>query len=163
MNRDEEFTSFVANRSRDLLLLARVLCGDRSGAEDLVQEALYGAYTHWTAAREQPLAYTRRSVANRHTDQLRRGRVLRIGNLSDTGPDLRKQDADPSTRVVLESELRKLPRREREVVVLRFVCDLPERDVAELLGFSLGTVKSSASRGVARLREALATEEGLLR
>lgn len=157
---DEDFVAFVSASSSTLLRTAWLLCGDAAQAEDLVQEAFERVYLKWgRVSREgRPLAYTRRVVVNLNTDRWRRTRRevvsdnVRESAASDTfdGSD----DRDQITRL-----LQALPRREREVIVLRHYADMSEHDVARTLGISVGTVKSSASRGLATLRSALSTTE----
>lgn len=89
----------------------------------------------------------------------RRSKIIRTRSLADVKVGPSQVDTDPSVRFLLVYQLNQLPKREREVVALRFICDMPEREVAALLGVSVGTVKSSASRGVSKLRQALSQEE----
>lgn len=157
---DADFVAFVTASSPGLLRTAWLLCGDSAMAEDLVQEAFERVYLRWGRVKRagRPLAYTRRVLVNLNTD---RWRKVRREALTDAVPDRVGHDQFGTTddRDQLTELLQRLPRREREVIVLRHYADMTEKDVAEALGISLGTVKSSASRGLATLRAALATTE----
>lgn len=159
---EAEFTRFVQQAAPSLLRTAWLLCGDEGRAEDLVQDALGRVYLKWGSVRDrQPTAYARKAIVNAHTDRWRR-RTPEV--LSPTAPDGRMETAGVEaihSREVLLTALRKLPNREREVVVLRYYVDLSEREVAEMLGISVGSVKSSASRGLATLRAGISAKEFL--
>ena len=106
---------------------------------------------------EQPRAYARRILVNLALDGAR-GRARRRSEL-ESGPAVSPVAVDPLPAIDMRAELLQalgqLPARQRAVLVLRYFNDLTEAQVAEVLGCSPGTVKSSASRGLARLREAL--------
>jgi len=149
-----EFQEFVEVRYTDLLRTAYLLTGDRGAAEDLVQAALLTTMRHWRSVAD-PMAYVRRTMVNRRTSLWRR-----IGSrelLTDAPPDRGVPDgADGwAERDELLTALGRLPVRMRAVLVLRYWEDLSEEDTAQLLGCSVGTVKSQASRGLARLRDVL--------
>lgn len=155
--RDEEFVEFVREASPRLLKSAWFICGDPVQAEELVQAALEKVYVRWHRLRDgDPLAYTRRCLLNAHIDERRRVARERP---SDELPEQHHHDRSPDEAQRLVGALSTLPLRERQVVVMRHYAGLPEAQVAELLGVSLGTVKSSASRGLAKLREIVAREE----
>jgi RNA polymerase sigma factor (sigma-70 family) len=105
---------------------------------------------------EQPRAYARRILVNLATDGSR-GRARRRGELdsADVASAIAVEPLALETRDELLRALSELPARQRAVLVLRYFNDLTEAQVADVLGCSVGTVKSSASRGLARLREAL--------
>jgi RNA polymerase sigma-70 factor (sigma-E family) len=147
---EEDFVSFVQAASPRLLKAAWFLCGDPHRAEDLVQAALEKVYLRWGRLRnDEPLAYARRCLFTQQVDEGRRGRrELLTGVLPDRGV----VDRDPGSADDVVALLRALPLRERQVVVMRYYADLPEGEVADLLGVSVGTVKSCGSRGLARLR-----------
>lgn len=155
---EDDFREFVRSRSAALLGTAYALTGDRGLAEDLLQSALLSTYRHWRRVRhyEHPDAYVRRVLANQHISWWRRRRVVE----ADARPPDRPGPADDSVeeRDELWRALRRLPPRTRAVVVLRYWEDLSEAEVAQTLGCSIGTVKSSASRGLARLRVVLAED-----
>lgn len=159
---EDEFADFVRAASPRLLTSAWMLCGDPHVAEELVQEALARVYTRWRrVGSEQPAAYARRVLVNLHTD---RWRKHRREVLTDVPPEPETSHMpDSGARVDrtldLAAALQTLPRRERECVVLRHYLDLSEKDTAATLGVSVGTVKSSTSRGLAALRAALTEGE----
>ena len=155
--REREFVDFVREASPRLLKAAWFICGDPVQAEELVQAALEKVYLRWGRGRDGvALAYTRRCLLNAHIDEGRRiARERPTGDLPERGTI----DAGPEDTDHIVALLAELPLRERQVVVMRHYAGLPEAEVADLLGISLGTVKSSASRGVAKLRESLAREE----
>ena len=154
--RDAEFTAFVQRSGASLSRAAYYLCGDVHRAQDLVQVALTKTYVAWPAARRaDPYAYARRVLVNSNIDSWRRRR-WREAPAGDAGmpagpsaPDLTGQVAD---RQLLLAALRALTPRERAVVVLRFFEDLSERDTAHVLDVGVGTVKSTSSRALAKLR-----------
>lgn len=159
--RDEEFTAFARACAQDLARTAWLLCGDAHQADELVQQALVRTYLAWPRARERdPLAYARRTLANLRIDTWRRRRreVLVPGEaLPDAG---QASGADRhAERDQLVRALATLSPRARRVVVLRHFEGLSEQEVADDLGVSVGTVKSTASRGLARLREVLGQGE----
>ena len=154
-----DFDQFVTAHVDELLRTAYLIAWDEGEAEDLVQECLLKVARRWPRIRrmEQPRAYARRILVNLALDGARgraqRRRELEPGTLSSLGA------VDPlpalDTRAELLQALGQLHQRQRAVLVLRYFNDLTEAQVAEVLGCSPGTVKSSASRGLARLREAL--------
>ena len=151
------FESFVARSGRSLLRTAWLLTGDRGHAEDIVQTALERTAYQWTRIAGEPEAYARRSVVNLATDRWRRrkARVTEVP-LADLAARSTPFAGDDTALVDLRdqllADLRTLPPRERAVLVLRYFNDLDEAETARTLGVSQGTVKSSASRGLARLR-----------
>ena len=155
MSRDEdEFVAFVAEVSPRLLRAAWLISGDAYLAEDLVQSALVQVFRRWRRLREgSPAAYARRCVVNGHIDAIRRRRGEHLRAVT---PDRGRSDVLPTDTVWLLAALAVLPTRERQCVVLRHYCDLAEAEVADLLSVSIGTVKSSTSRGLSRLRMSLA-------
>jgi RNA polymerase sigma-70 factor (sigma-E family) len=161
--RDAAFTAFVETASPSLLRTAWLLTGDHHAAHELVQAALVRTYVAWPRVRsESALAYSRRVLVNERTDRWRRQR----GEVAvDEPPELRTAVPTDGTedRDVVVRLLSRLPEQQRRVVVLRYYVDLSEQAVADLLDVSVGTVKSTASRGVAALRAELATTEGGVR
>jgi RNA polymerase sigma-70 factor (sigma-E family) len=154
-----EFDQFVAAHVDDLLRTAYLIAWDEGEAEDLVQECLFKVARRWPRVRrmEQPRAYARKILVNLALDGAR-GRTQRRRELEPEVPaSLIAVDPLPTleARAELIQALGQLQERQRAVLVLRYFNDLTEAQVAELLGCSPGTVKSSASRGLARLREAL--------
>ncbi len=154
-----DFDQFVAAHVDELLCTAYLIVWDEGEAEDLVQECLLKVARRWPRIRrmEQPRAYARRILVNLALDGAR-GRAQRRREL-EPGTPASLIAADPlpalEARAELLQALGQLHERQRAVLVLRYFNDLTEAQVAEVLGCSPGTVKSSASRGLARLREAL--------
>lgn len=163
-DRDAEFTAFVAAHQGDLLRTAWLLCGDGHRAEELTQAALVRTYTAWGRVRTgDPLAYARRVLVNLRIDTWRRRRrevlvdAVADGATPLAGPGSPDAAAQHADRDQLVRALATLTPRQRRVVVLRHLVGLPEAEVAEDLGVSVGTVKSTASRALAQLRTVLAT------
>ena len=155
-----DFEQFVAAHVDDLLRTAYLIVWDEAEAEDLAQECLLKVARRWPRVRrmEQPQAYARRILVNLAVDGAR-GRARRRSELEpEAVADPIAVDPLPELdlRAELLQALGQLPARQRAVLVLRYFNDLTEAQVAEVLGCPQGTVKSSASRGLARLREALA-------
>jgi len=154
------FEDFVHARAGSLLRTALLLTGqNRAEAEDLLQLALERAYRHWHRVCDSgdPERYVRRILANASADRWRRltrrpEQALPAGE----GPGIPDRTAEVADRDFLLRALAGLPPRQRAVLVLRYFDDLSEAEVAEMLGCSLGTVKSQAARGLARLRDAAA-------
>ena len=154
-----DFDEFVATHVDDLLRTAYLIVWDEAEAEDLVQECLLKLARRWPRIRrmDQPRAYARRVLVNLAVDGAR-GRARRRSELEPEAlASAIAVDPLPAleTRAELLQALGQLPARQRAVLVLRYFNDLTEAQVAEVLGCAPGTVKSSASRGLARLREAL--------
>lgn len=141
----------------ELLRFAYLLCGDRHTAEDLVQDVLLQLHRRFPAGLtvEQPVAYARRALANANISRARRRSsteiaVALVPEQVDAGAlDL----GDPGDQDVLWNALRRLPDRQRTVLVLRFYADASDHDIAATLGCRRGTVRSLASRGLAALRD----------
>ncbi|MGN6678044.1 MAG: SigE family RNA polymerase sigma factor [Streptosporangiaceae bacterium] len=151
-----EFSEFAHSRWPGLVRLGYAVTGDRGLAEDLAQTALANAYASWSKVRkaDDPDAYVRRIVLNAHRGTFRKRRVSE--RLTESPPDTLAPVPDPAgqhgDRASVIAALGMLPRRQREVLVLRYWLDLTELQVAAALGCSVGSVKSQASRGLARLR-----------
>jgi len=134
------------------------LLGRRTEAEDVAQETLARCFVHWRKVRDYAEAWVVRVAGNLAIDTWRRGKVVG-GSVDDSTADVTTPGPDPQ-RLDLHHALRRLSRRQREVLVLRFLADLPEADVAQALGCSVGSVKQHAARGLAALRTAgLSAEE----
>lgn len=149
------FDEYVRSRHAELLRFAHVLTGDAHLAGDLVQDALERAGVSWRRIRRQddPEGYLRRIIANRYLNGLRsRRRERLVAVVPETG----YTDAEPRD-LAMWRLLAALPRQQRAVLVLRFYADLSEAQVADVLGCSIGTVKSNGSRAMAKLRAALTT------
>jgi RNA polymerase sigma-70 factor (sigma-E family) len=150
---DAEFVEFVRASSARLQRAAYLLTGDRHQAEDDVQTVLVRVYTAWSRIRRQdPFAYARKVLANLVIDRWRR--PIR----EDATEELPEQamPGDVADGVAVQEWLMRtlavLSSRERAIVVLRHFWDLTEADVAAELNVSVGTVKSTASRALAKMR-----------
>lgn len=141
-------------RSRALLRTAYLLTGNLADAEDLLQSALAKTYLAWDRIEDRGAldGYVRRALVNTHISWWRRRRLDEFP--TDEVPD--QAVADYSVSSELQESLRRaidrLPQRMRAAVMLRYYEDMTEAEVAEILGVSLGTVKSTVSRAVAKLR-----------
>ncbi len=155
--RDAEFAAFMTEHGDDLLRTAWLLVGDAHRAEELAQAALVRTYATWDRIRnDDPLGYARRVLANLRVDTWRRRR-REVLSPPDLLPDRAAPEAERHVddRDLLVRALALLTPRQRRIVVLRHLVGLPEADVAAALGISVGTVKSTASRGLATLRATL--------
>lgn len=162
----DEFTAFVREHSATLYRVAYMLCGNPHRAQDLVQQTLERTYRSWGRVRDgSPLAYSRTVLVNLRVDTWRRTRRERavdpqdLMDLTDDGHSARSSartapalDTQVGERDRVVRALAELPLKQRRVVVLRFLLDLGEAETAQTLGVPVGTVKSQASRGLARLR-----------
>ncbi|MFF1656626.1 SigE family RNA polymerase sigma factor [Streptomyces sp. NPDC058255] len=154
----ESFREFVANRSAALLKTAALLSGgDRHAAEDLLQNALVKAAGRWHRI-DEPEAYVRQILYRQQVSRWRLKwprRELSVAEppeASAGGSAGADASAAAELRVVMRGALARLTPRQRTVLVLRYFEDLPEADVARLLGCSVGTVRSTTHRSLARLR-----------
>jgi RNA polymerase sigma-70 factor (sigma-E family) len=153
----ESFDAFVRARLPELLRFGRALTGSSEAAADLVQDALERTLVAWhrLESRDEPEGYVRRIMVNRNISvwrKLRREHVT--ADVYDRGLEDRQFDHD------LWRALGMLPPRQRAVVVLRYYEDLSEADIARILGCSVGTVKSQASKALAKLRTTVQREVG---
>lgn len=152
-HRFDELERFLKARGDSLLRAAVLLAGSPESGEDLLQEALVRLLAHWHKVEGDPEGYLRRTLYNLATDRWRY-RARRREVLVAEPPEL---EADgslfPNPRSQLVDALAMLPRRQRAVLVLRYFADASEAETAAILGCSIGTVKSAASRGLSRLRE----------
>ena len=159
-------TALYAEHALGLVRLAVVVTGDRAAAEDIVQDAFLGLYRRWdrVPGMTAPLAYLRVSVLNGCRTALRRRSRLGLWPGACPGIDLDEAGRDglgglaesAEASVLLGEEKRtvaaalwKLPRRQREAVVLRYYLDLSIEETAQVMGISLGTVKSATHRALA--------------
>jgi RNA polymerase sigma-70 factor (sigma-E family) len=155
---EQQFRVFVQEIAAPLHRMAFLLCGDWYLADDLVQEALAKAYSHWGKVQraENPSAYVRRILINESRRHWRRHRNI-SGHVDVDVTDIPVPDL--SDRVVNRADLvralQSLPIRQRATVVLRFLDGLSERETAAVLGCSEGTVKSQTSRALTKLKSVL--------
>ncbi len=160
--REATFDDFVAARSRALLRTAYLLTHDHALAEDLLQTSLTKAWFAWRRIEGNPEPYVRRILVNTYATWWRR--KWNGEHPTDEVPE--HAAAEPGHEPTdLWEAMARLPRRQRAVVVLRYFEDLTEAQTADLLGCSVGTVKSQCSKALAKLRidPALTEAEGDLR
>lgn len=153
MDTRADFDEFVAARSTGLLRTAYLLTRDHALAEDLLQTALTKAWFSWTKIQGEPEPYVRRILVNTFSSWWRRkwNGEQAYDELPEPAPRSGEHDA-VDTRHDLWAAMGRLPRKQRAVIVLRFVEDLSEAETARLLGIAPGTVKSQTSKALAKLR-----------
>jgi len=162
----QDFDRFVASSAPGLLRTAYLVCWDLPSAEDLVQECLFQVARRWprVGSMEYPAAYARRVLVNLALSGAS-DRSRRRGELTGEGGSeawLSRQDPAEqalglaATAPELLEALKELAPRQRAVLALRYFDDLTESETAEALGCSVGTVKSTASRALERLRQSAA-------
>lgn len=147
----ESFAAFVAARQGALLRAATLVCGDHHLAQDLLQDALVKLARVWRrVGSEYPEAYVRRVLYRDLISWRRRHRRESLGEVVEV------PSADSSAalveRMALRTALGRLTVKQRAVLVLRFYEDLSEQQVADLLGVTVGTVKSQTHAALTRLR-----------
>ena len=156
MAADEDFRAFFAQHYERLCRLGFLLTGDPAQAEELAQDALVRTWRRWrlVGKPDNPETYARKVLVNRHRSLLRRALVearYRYRNRPTEGSSAEhREDA-----IVLWAATRRLPLRQQAVLVLRYYEDLSEAEIARVLGIPVGTVKTLARRGLARLRRGL--------
>jgi RNA polymerase sigma-70 factor (sigma-E family) len=151
---DPAFREYVASRGAALLRMALLLTHNLADAEDLVQVALAKTYQAWDRIEDRGAVdgYVRRAMVNTHISWWRRRRVEEYP--TDDIPERAVADhaGDSELQDALRRAIERLPRRMRAAVVLRYYEDMTEAEIANVLGVSQGTVKSTVSRAVAKLR-----------
>ena len=159
MSDRDSFEAFVIARRGALLRTAYLLTGNDADAEDLVQTTLLKAVPAWARILDHPEPYVRRILARESVSRHRRRRWREVAtaDVPETAVV-----ADPTDKESLRRSLLTLAPRQRAVIVLRYYEDLTERETAEVLGISVGTVKSQTRDALARLRlpGVVATGEG---
>ena len=154
---DDRFAAYVRDRGEHHLRVAVLLTGDWHAAEDLVQASLVKLYRAWPKLRPDgdPDAYLRRIMVNTQRSWWR----ARWRRETPTGDLPEPVIADFADGQALGAQVRQalaaLPPRQRAALVLRYYADLPEAEVAVLLGCTTGTVKTHTHRGLRALREIL--------
>jgi RNA polymerase sigma factor (sigma-70 family) len=155
-SRDEDFDQFFRMQLRPLIALAYALAGSRQVAEDLAQEALLAAFKHWDRVREleSPGGWLRRVVANRAVSNVRR-RIVEVATMSTR---LRLHDEEGSTIGTIPADtehvwaaIRKLPRRQAQVITLRTLDRSTVAEIADVLEIS----EEAASTHLRRARQTL--------
>jgi RNA polymerase sigma-70 factor (sigma-E family) len=156
-DREIAFPGFFERHHADLARLAYLITGDANVADDIASDALVEIWRHWARveAADNPLAYARGVLANLARGWIRKQGRERRGLLSLRLFAEDARSADVPAVMDVRAALRRLPLRRRECVVLRYAFDVPEREVAEILGISVGTVKSQTSRGADQLASLL--------
>ncbi|MBO3750114.1 SigE family RNA polymerase sigma factor [Streptosporangiaceae bacterium NEAU-GS5] len=151
---DAEFVAFVEAAWGRHLATAILLTGDRDRGEELLQDCLVRLYARWRrVAATEPHAYLRRMLANGNVSRWRRSRREQPTAEPPDHADPRAAPREPYED--LSRALHALSRQQRAIVILRHFEDLTEKAVAEILGCSVGTVKSQHFRAMAQLRTAL--------
>jgi RNA polymerase sigma-70 factor (sigma-E family) len=164
---EQEFAEYFVARREAVRRMAYMMCGDWHRADDLAQTAFIALHRHWRKVRDKGAldAYVRRTLTRAVLDESRR--PWRRERAAETLPDSPVDDPDVddsvSTRQTLIAGLRKVPPKQRAVLVLRFLEGLDVAGVAAVMRCSEGTVKSQCARGLATLREVLGDELGDLR
>jgi RNA polymerase sigma-70 factor (sigma-E family) len=155
-SRDAEFADFVATREASLRRLAILLCQDWHRADDLVQAAITKLYVHWrrASAADSMDAYVRAIVVREFLDERRTSWVRRV-TLTSQLPDRPTAGTDPDAALDMQAAMAGLPPRQRATLVLRFYCDLPVEQTAQVLSCTPGTVKSQTAKALNSLRAAL--------
>ncbi|WP_426509580.1 SigE family RNA polymerase sigma factor [Dactylosporangium sp. McL0621] len=155
-NIDRDFEAFVQSRAHALLRVAYLLVGDEQLAQDHLQDVLMRMYQRWPRVQQEPDRYARAALINRTTDHWRRRSRRREASMPDGLTVVAADDtaAMIGRRTVLDA-LSVLTARQRAVIVLRYLEDLPVAEVAAMLRCSEGAVQSHAGRGLAKLRELL--------
>ena len=156
---DELLTALYTSHYRELVRLAAFLTSDRDNAEEVVQDAFVKVLGSWRGLREidKAEAYLRTAVVNASRSRLRRRQVA-AKHPAEPVRDVASAESvvlDGVQRDVVSAALRRLPRRQREAVVLRYYGDLTEAQAAAAMGCSVGSVKSYTSRAMAALRPLL--------
>lgn len=159
MRTDRDFDEFALSAWSRLRWSAFLLCGDHHLAEDLTQAALARTYARWRhVRRDDALAYTRKVLVNLNIDRVRRKRPVEAGDLLPDRPSTDRGPATTDDRDEVVRLLAGLTERERRVVVLRHYFDLSEAAVASELDMAPGTVKSTLSRALRKLRVSAAQD-----
>jgi len=154
----QDFAEFVAARSGALLRLAYVLTADQHAAEDLLQNALTKAAARWGRIHSTPEGYVRQIMYREQVTWWRRRARRPVMVLAALGPPEPPAPAEMvmvEARLALREALLVLPPGKRAMLVLRYLEDLPEAQVADILGCSVGTVRSQTHKAIAQLRSVL--------
>ena len=161
---DQALTDLYAAHWHSLVRLSWLLVSDQQLAEETVQDAFVAMHSRWSQLRNEhlALAYLRRSVVNSSRSVLRHRKVearylssetsARTAHGAGREPSAEQRVADRATGAQLVASVGRLPRRQREVLTLRYYLDLSEAQIADALGISTGSVKAHAHRGLTALR-----------
>jgi RNA polymerase sigma-70 factor (sigma-E family) len=157
---EREFREFVSSRSKSLLHTAYLVTGDWELGRDLLQGALAATARRWSKLNDKGMAeaYVRHAMYNAHIDRTRR-LSWRRETSTDVLPEHAATVADPADAVVRRRELvdalKRLPRGQRAVIVLRYFEDRTDAEIADILGITTGTVRSQRHKALASLRVAV--------
>lgn len=160
---EDTFAVIYNTHHRQAVRLAYLLTSDPDQAEDIVADAFAKVYVPWRDGKVRDVgAYLRRAVANEAKSKLRRRYLERREAAKRHGDDrgVRTVDEGAADHDAVWRAIQRLPERQRHAVVLRYYEDLPEVQAAEILGCSVGTVKSQTSRALDRLQQLLGAEQG---
>ncbi|MBO3741860.1 SigE family RNA polymerase sigma factor [Actinoplanes flavus] len=151
--RDTGFEAFVRESAAGLLRLGNALTLDSAAAEDLAQETLIRVGTSWSRVRRDgnPVGYAQRAMINLFLNERRRRRAIPVATVPDTAREdgaLASVESSAAIRQILAG----LPPPQRAAIALRYLCDLPDEEIAAVLGCATGTVRSHLSRGLSTLR-----------
>jgi len=150
MSREQEYAEFARARMRPLYRAAWLLCGDPHRAEDLTQETLAKVFAHWGPRLENPAAYAQTTLVRTWISHQRR-RTHHERPLAEL-PERPAASDDSDLRLVMRAALLELGPRDRAVVVLRYLDDVPVDDVARMLDLSSTAVRSRATRALEKIR-----------
>jgi RNA polymerase sigma-70 factor (sigma-E family) len=161
---DPRLDDYVRGQWPALVRYATALCGNANEGEELVQAAIVRVALRWPLVRDKdnPDGYVRRAILNGYLNVWRRvrSRETSMADLPEL-PTSYDGTAGIADEVTLRRALQTLPPRQRAVLVLRYLEDRSEQQTADLLGCSVGTVKSQTSKGLVKLREAVGlTDDG---
>lgn len=162
---EREYVQYVTANLGRMRRVAYLLCGDFDRADDIVQATVERLYLRWRQVRDAGNVEAYAHTVLVRTFLAERRRLWSRVRLMDEPPDRPVPAGQPADeRIAVRAALRALPRRQQAVLVLRFLCDLPVAEVAEILGCAQGTVKSQTSDGLAALRRSLGDRalDGLL-
>lgn len=158
MSSRDDFEEFVAARMPTLLRTAYLLTGNHHDAEDLVQTALVKAVPHWQRITGSPDQYVRRILVHENISRWRRRRWREVSAEHAAEPVAPRELTDE--RLALHAALGKLAPRQRAVIVLRYFDDLTVEETAQMMGTSVGTVKSQSRDALVRLRKLIPDLDG---
>jgi RNA polymerase sigma-70 factor (sigma-E family) len=155
-------TALYEAHALGLVRLAHVMLGDRTAAEDVVQEAFGGLYRRWAhlSDKDRALQYVRSAVLNGSRSALRKRRhgITEEGTHQPLAVSAEAAVLTGEQRREVMEALRRLPDRQREVLVLRFYLDEPDAEIARLMGIGQSTVRSTTHRALAALGRLLGEE-----
>ncbi|TDD14551.1 SigE family RNA polymerase sigma factor [Nonomuraea diastatica] len=154
---EDEFREYVQARGPALLRAAHQLTGHPLDAEDLLQNALTKTYLAWDRIEDRGAldGYVRRAMVNINISQWRRRKLEEYPSADLPETTTSEAVGGGEAHEQLEQALEELPERMRAAIVLRYYEDMTEPEIARTLGISVGTVKSTVSRAMAKLRSAL--------